>query len=90
METLTWPRTTRLNMYRIALQVVFAIVACTPLVLLVFDMLQRYPLETDVTAIGLLDAILLLVAIGLPVFALPRLGVDWRTEAEDYRGKPGN
>ena len=76
-------------MNRILLHVVFVLAACTPLILLVFDMLQRYPLGTDLTEIGVLDAILLVAAIGLPVFSLTRLGVDWRSEPEDYQGKPG-
>ncbi|TNF88001.1 MAG: hypothetical protein JSU67_15360 [Gammaproteobacteria bacterium] len=76
-------------MYRVFLHVFIVIAACTPLILLVFDMLQRYPLDTVLTDIGFIDAILLIVAIGLPVFALSRLGVDWRTEPEDYQGKPG-
>jgi hypothetical protein len=34
--------------------------------------------------IGLVDAALLIMATSLPVFALPRLGVAWRGEPEEY------
>ncbi len=78
-----------MTMYRILLHIIFVIAACTPLILLVFDMLQRYPLNTGLTEIAIFDAILLAAAFGLPIFALSRLGVDWRTEPEDYEGKPG-
>ena len=60
------------------------IVACAPLVLLVADMLQRYPLDGALKDISLVDALLLIAALSLPLFVLTRLGVDWRAEPEDY------
>lgn len=60
------------------------IAACAPLVLLVADMLQRYPLDGALRDIGLVDAVLLIAALGLPVCVLTRLGVDWRSEPEEY------
>lgn len=62
----------------------FVIASCAPLVLLVADMVQRYPLNGALTDVGILDAALLIAATSLPVFILPRLGVDWRTEPEEY------
>ena len=70
-------------MNRLFLHVFFVIAACAPLVLLVVDMAQRYPLDEALMNIGLVDAALLIAATSLPVFALPRLGVDWRAEAEE-------
>ena len=76
-------------MYQILRQVVLVIAVCIPLILLVYTLLQRYSPSTNVLDIGILEAILLVAAIGLPVFVLPRLGVDWRPEPEDYQGKTG-
>ena len=73
-------------MYRTSLHVLLIIATCSPLILLVFSMLQRYPLDKDLTSIGIVDALLLVLAVGLPVFALPRLGVDWRSEPETSGG----
>jgi hypothetical protein len=67
---------------RILLQVFFVMVACAPLFVLVADMVQRYPLDGALMDITLLDAVLLIAATSLPVFVLPRLGVDWRADPE--------
>jgi hypothetical protein len=69
---------------RLFLHVFFVIAACAPLVFLVADMVQRYPLDGVLMDIGLVDAALLIMATSLPVFALPRLGVAWRGEPEEY------
>ncbi len=60
------------------------IAACAPLLLLVADMVQRYPLDGALMDIGLVDAALLIAATSVPVFVLSRLGVDWRAEPEEY------
>jgi hypothetical protein len=60
------------------------IAACAPLVLLVADMLQRYPLDGALKDIGFVDALLLIAALGLPLCVLTRLGVNWRSEPEQY------
>ena len=69
---------------RLFLHIFYVIAACAPLVLLVADMVQRYPLDEALMNIGLVDAALLIAATILPVFILPRLGVDWRSEPEEY------
>ena len=71
-------------MNRLFLHVCIVIAACAPLVLLVADMVQRYPLDRALIDIGLVDAALLIVATILPVIVPPRLGVDWRAEPEEY------
>ena len=60
------------------------IATCAPLALLVADMVQRYPLDRALIDIGIVDAALLIAATSLPVFILPRLGVDWRSEPEEH------
>ena len=69
---------------RLFLHVFIVIAACAPLVLLVADMVQRYPLDRALIDIGLVDAALLIVATIFPVFVPSRLGVDWRAEPEEY------
>jgi hypothetical protein len=68
---------------RLFLHIFLVIATCVPLVLLVADMAQRYPLDRALMEISLVDAVLLIVALGLPLCALSRLGVDWRTGAEE-------
>ena len=69
---------------RLFLHIFLVIAACAPLVLLVANMVQRYPLDGALMDIGLVDAALLISATSLPVFILPRLGVDWRAEPEEF------
>jgi hypothetical protein len=69
---------------KLFLPVFYVIAACAPLVLLAADIAQRYPLGGALLDIGLVDAALLIAAMSLPVFVLPRLGVDWRAEPEEY------
>jgi len=69
---------------RILLHVFFVIAACAPLIVLVADMVQRYPLDAALMDIAPVDAVLLITATSLPVFVLSRLGVDWRAEPEAY------
>jgi len=69
---------------RILLHVFFVIAACAPLLVLVADMVQRYPLDGALIDITPVDAVLLIAATSLPVFVLSRLGVDWRAGAEEY------
>ncbi len=64
--------------------IIFVIAACAPLVLLVADMAQRYPLERALIDISLVDAVLLIAALALPLLVLSRLGVDWRTGPEEF------
>jgi len=64
---------------------VFVVIAgCAPLLALVADMVQRYPLDGALMDITLSDAVLLIAATSLPFFVLSRLGVDWRADAEEY------
>ncbi len=58
--------------------------ACVPLVLLVTNMVQKYPLDSTLIDISLIDAILLIATLSLPLYLLPRLGVDWRAEPEEH------
>ncbi len=58
--------------------------ACAPLVLLVASMVQKYSLHSTLIDISLVDVALLIVALSLPLCLLPRLGVDWRSEPEEY------
>ncbi len=58
--------------------------ACVPLVLLVTNMVQKYPLDSTLIDISLVDVALLIAALSLPLYLLPRLGVDWRSEPEEY------
>jgi hypothetical protein len=69
---------------RLFLHIIFVIAACAPLALLVADMVRRYPLDGALMDISLFDAALLIAATSLPIFILPRLGVDWRKEPEEY------
>jgi hypothetical protein len=69
---------------RLFLHILFVIAGCAPLILLVVDMVQRYPLDEALMDIGLVDAALLIAATSLPVFTLSRLGVDWRAEPAEY------
>jgi len=69
---------------RILLHVFLIVAACAPLVVLVADMMQRYPLNRTLMNINAVDAILLIAATSLPVFVLSRLGVDWRAGPEEY------
>ena len=71
-------------MPRLFLNVLLVIAACAPLVLLVANMLQRYPLDGALMDISLVDALLLIAALGLPLGVLTRLGVDWRAGPEEY------
>jgi hypothetical protein len=71
-------------MNRFFLHIFYVIAACAPLVLLVVDMVQRYPLDQALIDIGLVDAALLIAATSLPVFTLSQLGVDWRAEPAEY------
>ena len=71
-------------MNRLFLHVFFVLAACAPLILLVADMVQRYPLDEALIDISLVDAALLIAATSLPVFVPSRLGVDWRAEPEEY------
>lgn len=66
------------------LKIFLVLCACAPMVLLVLDMGRRYPLDTPLAEIALIDAALLVVALVLPVFLLPRLGVDWRRDPDEY------
>lgn len=68
---------------RTLLHVLLVIASYTPLVALVADMVQRYPLDMALIDITLVDAVLLIAAISLPVFVLSRLGVDWRAHPEE-------
>ena len=52
--------------------------------LLVADMSRRYPPERALVDIGLVDAVLLIAALALPLVVLTRLGVNWRSEPEEY------
>ena len=69
-------------MARLFLHIVFIIIACLPLIVLVFDMTQRYPAGTPLVDIRLTDWGLLIAALGLPLFALSHLGVNWRADPE--------
>ena len=69
---------------RLLINIFLVIAACAPLLLLVADMAQRYPLERALVDIGLVDAVLLIAALALPLFVLSRLGVHWRTGPEEY------
>ena len=60
------------------------IAACVPLVLLVADMAQRYPLDRALMDISLVDMALLVAALSLPLCVLSRFGVNWRAKAEEY------
>lgn len=71
-------------MTKLFLQVFLVIAACAPLALLVADMAQRYPLDAALMDISRLDAALLIAALSLPLYALSRLGVDWRAGPEEY------
>ena len=71
-------------MPRLLLHVFLVIAACAPLMLLVFKMTQTYPLDGALKDITLVDAVLLIAALGLPLFVLSRLGVDWRSEPEEH------
>ena len=71
-------------MTRLFLHIFLVIAACAPLMLLVADMAQRYPLHRALMEISLVDAILLIATLGLPLFALSRLGVAWRAGPEEY------
>ena len=66
------------------LKIFLLIGACAPMTLLVFDLAHRYPLDTPLTDIALVDGVLLIAALVLPVLLLPRLGVDWRREPDEY------
>ena len=67
-------------MARLFLQVFLVICTCLPLILLVLDMAQRYPPQLSLVDIGLIDGVLLIVALALPLGLLSRLGVDWRRD----------
>jgi len=69
---------------RLYLHIFLVIMACAPLVLLVANMVQRYSLHSTLIDISLVDAALLIAALSLPLCLLPRLGVDWRSEPEEY------
>jgi hypothetical protein len=69
---------------RLLLHVFFVIAACAPLVLLVINMTQTYPLDGALKDITLVDAVLLIAALSLPLFLLSRLGVAWRSGPEEY------
>ncbi len=71
-------------MTRLFRHIILVIATCVPLVLLVADMAQRYPLNGVLMDISLVDAALLIAALSLPLCALSRLGVDWRAEPEEY------
>ena len=71
-------------MTRLFLHVFFVMAACAPLILLVANMAQRYPLDAALLDISLVDAVWLIAATSLPVFVPSRLGVDWRAEPEEY------
>ena len=71
-------------MHRLLLHVLLVIAACAPLVLLVINMTQTYPLDGALKDITLVDAVLLIAALGLPLFVLSRLGVSWRSGPEEY------
>ena len=71
-------------MNRLFLHILLVIATCLPLVLVVADMTQRYPLNGALIDISLVDAVLLIAALGLPLFALSRLGVNWRTGPDEY------
>ncbi len=71
-------------MTKLVLHIFLVIIACLPLIVLVLDMVQRYAPGSPLRDIGLTDAVLLLVALALPVVVLSRLGVDWRTGPEEY------
>lgn len=69
---------------RVLLHAFLIVAACAPLVALVANMAQRYPLDMALLDITLVDAILLIAATSLPVFVLSRLGVDWRADPEEH------
>jgi len=69
---------------RLFLHIFLVIATCAPLVLLVADMAQRYPLDRALMDISIVDAALLIAALSLPICALSRLGVDWRAGPEEY------
>ncbi len=71
-------------MTRLFLHIILVIMACVPLVLLVTNMVQKYPLDSTLIDISLIDAILLIATLSLPLYLLPRLGVDWRAEPEEH------
>ena len=71
-------------MPRIVLNIFLVIAACAPLVLLVADMAQRYPLESALIDISFVDALLLIAALALPLFVLSHLGVHWRAGPDEY------
>ncbi len=71
-------------MAKILRQLVWVTCACAPAVFLVFDMAQRYSLGASLAGVSLVDAALLIGALGLPVFLLPRLGVDWRRDPDEF------
>ena len=78
------PRNSGVSMNKILLHVFLIIAACAPLVVLVANMAQRYPLDMALIDITLVDAILLIAAMSLPVFVLSRLGVHWRSDPEEH------
>ena len=71
-------------MNKLFIHIILVIAACAPLALLVTNMAQRYPLDQALIGIGLVDAILLIAALGLPLWALSRLGVNWRREPGEH------
>ena len=71
-------------MSRLFIHVALVFAACAPLLLLVVDLAQKYPPDTALLEIGLFDAILLLVSLGLPLLVLSRLGVIWRAGPDEF------
>jgi len=69
---------------RLFLNSILVVAACAPLILLVGDMVQRYPLDISLLDISIVDAVLLLVALAIPLGLLQRLDVNWRNSPDDF------
>ncbi len=69
---------------KLFLHIILVIAACTPLTLLVADMVQRYPQGSALIDISLVDAALIIAALSLPLCVLSQLGVNWRAKPEEY------
>ncbi|MEM7562244.1 MAG: hypothetical protein AAF353_04235 [Pseudomonadota bacterium] len=74
--------TTALN--RVFLHICLIIATCTPLLLLVGEMVQRYSVDQTITEISLWEGLLLMAALCLPLCVLPCFGIKWRARPEEH------
>jgi len=68
---------------KLALHIFLVIISCIPFILHAYYLTQNYPSDNVLMDFSLIDYLFLLVSLGLPVFLLPRLGVDWRKPPEE-------